>query len=1024
MAYGRESIELTSTPVESVESVNAGSDPVSVPDAAFLFASEFQRAGSDLKLVADDGGEFLVTNYFATSAPPSLVAPNNASLDGKTVDILAGPAYPGQYAQAGTAAGAEPVGKIEKLEGSVTAQRADGTLQQLKAGDPVFESDVISTGKASLVGIRLVDGTVLALQESGKLVLSKYVYSANGSDNTGLLNILEGTFSLFAGDMAPSGDMKIQTPIATMGIRGTSILGVNVSTLAGRLSLTQDPNGDTGFIEVFNNLNGDLFTVLKAIFNKVTLTEAGLLVLSAKTPAELAFDLNLTQALHDFYEDLGPPQAGPEPKKQPLTGSPFFEAPTFQEIDFNNPVDPETPPETVEIPPELLIQFLASLLEIPRIQELIVEELQESGPTAGDLDLEGLDEATNVQEGSEVDSSLPFSFGPSGPGTVGFASLDGEPVLDANGDPVTTDGVALVYVWDATNNTLTAFAPGEDGADDVPIFSIEVDPATGAITVSIIGAVDHLGVNSEQLSIDLEFTVTAANGQTATGELTVAIDDAVPTAVSDVAVVEEDQPETFNVGLVLDISGSMAGARLQLMKDAVRELLETGHVVSVFIVAFASNANHLEAAGGEAWFTDIDAAIAAVDALNAGGGTDYIDALNIFTGSESSYVPPPPGGDQTLFYFLSDGAPNAPVDATLQGQLETFLQQNGIDQAFAVGIGNGVGTAALEPIAFPNGNDPDNPLVITDENELADALIGTLPGVQNVLNGEGADDFGADGPGGIQSIEVDGVTWTFDGQNIVSDGDQNQQQNLQVFDGPQFAKVGGQFGTAQFIDIGVRSLAQTEGGTLVVKTLLGGELTFHFTDGEGHSAGDWEYQPPLTDYYDYYEVISDYPGGEGGPSLPYENFRYTIFDNDGDTSTASLTIVVDPSKINEVVQGDAGDNVLAGAPDGDVSSGNVLVGNLGADTFVLNDNGIFDYIADYEFGENDQVDLSDLLDGNNLNLDGETPTIRVLDNGPGAVDALQVHDGESYTTVALLNGDAGVNIIVDDTSATLPPAVV
>ena len=39
---------------------------VTVPDAALLFNGEFKRAGSDLKIVGQDGESFLVSDYFKT----------------------------------------------------------------------------------------------------------------------------------------------------------------------------------------------------------------------------------------------------------------------------------------------------------------------------------------------------------------------------------------------------------------------------------------------------------------------------------------------------------------------------------------------------------------------------------------------------------------------------------------------------------------------------------------------------------------------------------------------------------------------------------------------------------------------------------------------------------------------------------------------------------------------------------------------------------------------------------------------
>ena len=50
------------------------------------------------------------------------------------------------------------------------------------------------------------------------------VYDPNGSNNSSLLSLVAGTISFVAGETAKHGDMKVDTPVATMGIRGTAVL--------------------------------------------------------------------------------------------------------------------------------------------------------------------------------------------------------------------------------------------------------------------------------------------------------------------------------------------------------------------------------------------------------------------------------------------------------------------------------------------------------------------------------------------------------------------------------------------------------------------------------------------------------------------------------------------------------------------------------------------------------------------------------------------------------------------------------
>ena len=89
-----------------------------VPDAHLLFAGHYSRAGNDLVITGDDGETIIIVGYFTSDPPPDLFSPDGAVLTGDVVAALAGPLAPGQYAQATPPEGAEPIGQVEKLEGT------------------------------------------------------------------------------------------------------------------------------------------------------------------------------------------------------------------------------------------------------------------------------------------------------------------------------------------------------------------------------------------------------------------------------------------------------------------------------------------------------------------------------------------------------------------------------------------------------------------------------------------------------------------------------------------------------------------------------------------------------------------------------------------------------------------------------------------------------------------------------------------------------------------------------------------
>jgi hypothetical protein len=129
------------------------------------------------------------------------------------------------------AADASPIGKVLAATGSVTIEHATAVVvqaklpsgpSQTKVGDFVFQGDVVQTGADGKVGIGFTDGTAFNLSSNARMVLNEFVYDPKGKSNSTLFSLSKGTFTFVAGKVAKTGNMKIDTPVATMGIRGTT----------------------------------------------------------------------------------------------------------------------------------------------------------------------------------------------------------------------------------------------------------------------------------------------------------------------------------------------------------------------------------------------------------------------------------------------------------------------------------------------------------------------------------------------------------------------------------------------------------------------------------------------------------------------------------------------------------------------------------------------------------------------------------------------------------------------------------
>ena len=153
------------------------------------------------------------------------------------------------------AAPAEPIGNVATLTGAATVTR-NNTSTPLKLQDDIYLNDVLQTSANSTLGITFNDATTFNLTANASITVDNYVYEDGGKQNAAVFDIARGTVAFVAAAVARTGDMKISTPTATLGIRGTTGLvevpqnasAASASNVA--IKLYPDPDGRVGHIDV------------------------------------------------------------------------------------------------------------------------------------------------------------------------------------------------------------------------------------------------------------------------------------------------------------------------------------------------------------------------------------------------------------------------------------------------------------------------------------------------------------------------------------------------------------------------------------------------------------------------------------------------------------------------------------------------------------------------------------------------------------------------------------------------------
>ena len=589
-------------------------------------------------------------------------------------------------------------------------------------------------------------------------------------------------------------------------------------------------------------------------------------------------------------------------------------------------------------------------------------------------------------------------------GKITVSDIDNDPLTVKLVAPLTTltsGGQTVTWAVSTDGHTLTGSAGGND------VIKTTIDNS-GNYSVSLLKAIDHATAGAEDVkSIDIGLSVS--DGQaTTSSKLTVSIEDDSPTVQAHTNTGTLPYSDT-NILLIVDTSGSMADpsgipdkTRLDVAKSAMIQLLneyDNFGDIKVQLVQF----NTTTTTPSTTWMSVTDA-IAKINALQAGGGTNYDYALSA---AQNAYATDGKiAGANNVSYFFSDGVPTLSsanpdpyqttwwgttgnndgsaynpdkgdgIDATEEASWKTFLLNNRID-SHALGLGAGVAATYLEPIAYDGSTNTEVAAqVVTDLSQLNNSLRDTVDpaSIGNLLIGGSvttSTGFGADG-GYLKSITVDGVVYSYD--------------------------VSTHSGTVSGISHGI---FDTSTHKWTIDTSLGGSLSVNM------DTASYSYSAPST-----------------LNSSKTENISYTVSDMDGDTATSSLGLTINPPSVitltsagaytgtdqsekiigtggantihagdghdvvyggdgNDSIYGDNGSDALYGDAGNDTldgGSGNdILIGGLGDDILIGGDgHDIFkwtsadivststsihqkDTISDFSISQGDQLDLADVL---------------------------------------------------------------
>ncbi len=117
------------------------------------------------------------------------------------------------------------VGIVQKVKGQTLVKRSGRSM----AADPglkLKQGDTIITGEASSMGVLFRDDSMLSIGPVSEIVIDQFIFAPTENRLGMVTRMLKGTAAFLTGRIAEKapGKVKVETPLATIGVRGTHFL--------------------------------------------------------------------------------------------------------------------------------------------------------------------------------------------------------------------------------------------------------------------------------------------------------------------------------------------------------------------------------------------------------------------------------------------------------------------------------------------------------------------------------------------------------------------------------------------------------------------------------------------------------------------------------------------------------------------------------------------------------------------------------------------------------------------------------
>ena len=132
-------------------------------------------------------------------------------------------------------------GTVQFLSGTISVQRADGSVRLLSEKSQIISGDTVTTERESYAQVRFTNGSAMTLRPNTQVRLDNYAYNeAAPQEDSFLMSLVKGGMRKVTGLIGKRSTQtafQLKTATATIGIRGTDFNVIDVPPNAGAGSL-------------------------------------------------------------------------------------------------------------------------------------------------------------------------------------------------------------------------------------------------------------------------------------------------------------------------------------------------------------------------------------------------------------------------------------------------------------------------------------------------------------------------------------------------------------------------------------------------------------------------------------------------------------------------------------------------------------------------------------------------------------------------------------------------------------------